>query len=222
MSVAVVKVVSLVEVFESMKHSLNQHSKMRAGIADLVLVVRDDDKGAVGSLDHQLLVAFFGETAVSHGHDLVDQVAVELDGHGDGKCQPGHHPGGVGADWLLKVASQLGEVLNEGDLVLDGLAVDTADEFEIIKARQLALKGPSKGQRPGKAHSSDDLTASRCFRSSDEANEGGLPGTIAPQKPDLLSPLDPEGDPVEHRTLPSPNGIFFRHFSEIDHVNSPQ
>jgi len=221
-SVAVVEVVSLSEVFESVKHSLDQNTKVGAGIANLVLVVRDDDKGAVGSLDHQLLAAFLGEATVSHGHDLVDQVAVELDGHGDGKGQSCLHPGGVSPDRLPEVSAQLGEVLDEGYLVLDRLAVDPANELEVIESCQLSLKGPAEGERPGEAHSTVDLTARWCFRSADESDEGGFARSIATQKPYLLPALDPEGDPVEDRALTSTNGILFCDFPKLDHANSRQ
>jgi len=215
-----IEFVSFVEVIKPMKHSLDQDPEVGACVADLVLVVGDDDEGAVGSLHHELLMALLTKASIPHGHDLVDEVAVELDGHGDGKRQSGHHPGRVGSNWLLKVAAKLGEVLDEGDLVLDRLAVDSANELEVIESGQLSLEGPAKGERPGEAHAAYDLTARGCLRSSDEAYEGGLTRSVSPKKADLLAPLDPKGDAVEDRALPSPNGVLLRNFPEIDHANA--
>ena len=212
-----IEVVSFVKVIKPMKHSLYQDPEVGAGVADLVLVVRDDDESAVGPLDHELFAALLGEAVIPHGHHLVDEVAVELNGHGDGKSQLSHHPGGIGPHRFPEVASQLGEVLDEGDLVLDRLAVDTADELEVIESGQLSLKSSPECQRPGETHPANDRPARRGLPSTDQSDEGGLARSVASQEADLLPALDPKGDPVEDRALASTNGILLCDFPKLNH-----
>jgi hypothetical protein len=212
-----VELVSLVKVIEAMEDSRDKNAEVGAGIADLVLVVRNDNEGAVRPLDHQLLMALLMKAVVPNGHHLIDEVAVELHRHRDRKSQSGLHASRVGADRFLEVSPQLGEVLHEINLVIDGFPIDTADELEVIKSGQLSLKGPAKGQWPRDAHPTKDRSACRSLSSSDQADERGLARSITPQEANLLTALDPEGDIIKDDALAALNVVALGDISEFDH-----
>ena len=77
-------------------------------------------------------MTFLMEPRVANREDLIDQIAVKLDRHRQGKREPRAHARGVGLHRLPEIGAELGELLNEGDGPIDIGAIDATDETQVV------------------------------------------------------------------------------------------
>ena len=90
-----------------LKIDQDQYGRTVTVLTHIAWVVRDDDHGPVFALFKQLNAAFLMKTAIAHSHDFVDQEAVKLHHHADGKSQAGAHASGIAFDRFAQVAAEL-------------------------------------------------------------------------------------------------------------------
>jgi len=117
--VGVIELKTLFDIGEGMEFPAVEDDSVVAVVADEVGLVRDDDHGAVAAFFEEFVLAAFLEAVVAYGDDFVDEIAIELDDHGEGEGQPGAHAGGIRLDRLVDVASEFREVLHIGNFVFD-------------------------------------------------------------------------------------------------------
>ena len=139
---------AFVDVGEEVEFSFDHDAGVVAVGLDEIRVVGDDDHRAVATLFKEFDLAAFVKALVADGDDFVDEVAIELDDHREGEGESGAHAGGVALHRLAQVGSELGELLDEGDLVFGGGVVDAADEAEVVEAGEGALESAAEGERP--------------------------------------------------------------------------
>ena len=197
--------------------AIQDHGVVAMG-ADEVGLVGDDDHGSVVAFLKKLVLAAGLEAVVAHGDDFVDEVAIELDAHGEREGEAGAHAGGISLDRLVEVAAEFGKILHIGDLVADGGVVDAANEAEVVHAGERALKSSGEGEGPGDAHAAENFPAGGPLCAADDANECGFAGTVAAEDADFFAGADAEVDIVEHGALPAVHGVALGDVSQLDHV----
>lgn len=175
--------------------------------ADITRLVGDNNHSAIVAFFKKLVLAAFLEAVVAHGHHFVDEIAIELDDHGECKGKAGAHAGGVGLDGFVDIAAQLGKILHVGNLVADRGVVDAADEAEVVHAGERALKSAREGEWPRNAHTAMDLAAGGPLGAADNADQGGLTCPVAAEDADFLARANAEVDIVQHGAFTSVDGI---------------
>src|SRR5581483_9348979 len=113
-----------VEIVEHLGPAVMDDQRARTVLLDDLGNVRGEDQAAVGALFEHLLLRAALEALVAGGDDLVDQVAVEIDGEGQGEIEPGAHAGRIGAHRLGQEFTELGEIVDVVADVLELLVVD--------------------------------------------------------------------------------------------------
>src|ERR1700722_15189294 len=76
-------------------------------------VMRDHDHAAAAAFFLECLSAPQGESRVAHGGDFVDEVAIEIDRHGEAESEAGLHAGRIGADRHFEIISEFGKIFDE-------------------------------------------------------------------------------------------------------------
>ena len=96
-----------------MQYSLSKHTESVTVLANVVRLVRHDDHGPVLTLFKQFKLTLLVKARIAYGNDFVNQEAVELNRHGNGKGETGTHAGRISLDWLPYVFPKLGEIPQE-------------------------------------------------------------------------------------------------------------
>ena len=135
-----------------------QNGRAGAVRPDDVRIVRDQDEGPIFSFLKKFDVAAVVESRIAHHHRLVDQKAVELDRHGERKCEASHHSVRVLVNGLAQIPIKFGEFLDECEAGAIVDAVNAANEFQIVEAGQIWLERSRERQRPGDRHPAEDAS----------------------------------------------------------------
>src|SRR5437588_22587 len=197
-----------------------EHAGAGAMLADVVSFVRDDDHRPVTPLLEQLTPAFLVEAHVAYGDDLVDQKAVELDGHRDGEGQARAHPRGVGFHGLAQVLAKLGKLLDERAGRVEVRAIDSADEAYVVQSCQASLECAAEGEGPGHGHLAGHATAVGELRATDDADERGFSGAVSAEDPELVSLAHLHTDAVEDGVAPGARAVALDDVLQADHSPS--
>lgn len=216
--IELVKFKSLVHSIKMMEFPSQKNRDLITMLFDISRAMGDNDHGTIRPLLEELHLTLGLEPVIPHRHDLVDQIAVELDDHRDGKGQAGLHARGIFPHGLSKVRTQLRKLLNEGDFVLEAPIVNPADEIEVIQSGELFLKRPSKGNGPRNSHSANDFSPIRTLSAADEPDQGRFPCSVTPQNPDFLSSPDIKMDMIQYHPLPSQHRIALHNILDPNHT----
>lgn len=205
-----------------MQLSVDQHHSVVAVLADVGFAVRDDDHGFVATFAKQLQVAAFGKGAVAHGHDFVNQKTIEVDDHGHGKGQAGHHAVRVALHGLVKIAAQLGKVEHKVEFVAPLDAVNAAHQAQRVAPCERATKATDEGQRPGHAHATANVAAARLFCAANEPNESGFARAVAPQNAQFFAGAHGQVDVLQHGAHAFAHGVLLAHVVQRNHCSMPR
>jgi hypothetical protein len=178
--------------------AFDDHRGVVTVIFDEARAMGDDDHGLVSALLEEFDLTPCREASVTNRHDLIDEIAVEVDDHGEGEGQSGAHPGRVKAHGLTEVFTQFGKVLDVVKFVFEGYSIDPTDEAEVVQAGQMSLKTTGKGQGPRDAHVAADEAFGRGLRSAEKPDQGGLPAAITAEHAKTLPAMHGKVHPVEH------------------------
>src|SRR5438105_1291382 len=197
-----------------------EHAGAGTMLTDVVSLVRDDDHRPVAPFLEQLAPAFLVEARVAHGDDFVDQEAVKLDGHRDGKGKARTHARGVGLHGLAEVLAELGELLDERPGGVEIRPVDSADEAYVVQAREASLECAAEGKGPGDGHLAGHATAVGELRATDDADERGFSGTVSAQDAELVALADFHADAVQDGVGAGARAVALDDVLQADHSPS--
>jgi hypothetical protein len=82
---------ALVDVLIEIRHAVAHEEGGLAGLAQGAEVVGDEDKGGALADFLEGCLGFFPENHVAYGSELVDEIDVELEGHGQAEAETGAH-----------------------------------------------------------------------------------------------------------------------------------
>ena len=146
--------------------------------------VGDEQQGDV-VVSHELadlFQAFFPELFIAHGKGLIDDEDLRMDVRVDGKAQTGLHAAGIGADGLVDVLADVGELddlgLQFADLLLRE-AQRGAPEVDVFPAGHFGLEAGGELQQRGDSAVDGDLPFRGETDAGDHFEDGGLAGAVA-------------------------------------------
>src|SRR5580658_9239882 len=124
-----------------------QDERARAVALDKLPNVRSKNQRAVCPFLKQFLMTPLLKTIIAGGDDLVDQIAIEIDGERQGKVEPPRHSCRIGLDRFGQEFSELGDIIDEIARLLKRLAIDAGDETDVVIAGQDAVYAAGQGHR---------------------------------------------------------------------------
>jgi len=189
------------DVGEGAELSFDDHRSILTVLFDEGGLVRDNDHGLVAALLEKFRLAFVAKARITHSHNFVNEVAVEVDHHGKGEGQASPHARGVKLDRFSHILAQLGKIFHVVELVFKRHIVDAANETEIVESGEVSLKTPGKGQGPGDAHIAADESLGGWFYTADQSHQRRFAAAVAPEDAHALAAMDGEIHLVKHGML---------------------
>jgi hypothetical protein len=117
-----------IKIFEHLTLPAMQDECARAIALDEIPDVRSENQRAVRPFLKQFLMTPLLKTVIAGGDDLVDQIAIEIDGERQGKVEPPRHSCRIGLNWFRQEFSELGDIIDEIAQLLKWLAIDAGEE----------------------------------------------------------------------------------------------
>ena len=161
-------------------------------------------------------MAALAKARIAHRQAFVNEKTVELDGHRQRKGQAHRHAHGIVLHRFAQVDAELGELLDKGHQRLPVLAIDAADEFQVVEAGQVGLESARESQRPAHAHATFDAPAGGPFGAAEQADERALAGAIAAQDAHVAAALQVEAQMVQHLPAPEAGAVGLAHPVQAD------
>jgi hypothetical protein len=179
----------------------------------------EDDVGARELVD-ECLAALLAELRVTHGHDLVDEVHVEIEGHAQAEGEPRAHARRVRLHRQLEVVADLGELAHVVDLAAHLAApgtVDAADELAILAPAEVGVQPAGQANGEGDARVGDDLAAVRGVDAAQQPQQRGLAGTVAADEADVGLRREAEVEVAEHVAPPQERRVGLGQAADFEH-----
>lgn len=172
-----------------------------AVFADVGHTVTDKDEGSTaGEKAVDALLTFGGEVGVAHGHNLVDQKNLGLDGGGDAEAEAREHTGGVLVDGGVDEGADVGEVddvVHQGVHLAAGLALEDAVEDDVFAAGEFGTETCAEGEHHGDAAMDADNAGIAAVDAADDGKQRRLAAPVVADEPDLLTTADGKVDIVQ-------------------------
>src|ERR1700730_12359691 len=102
---------------------------------------------------------------------IVDEVAIEIDSHGEAEGETGPHAGRIGTDRHVEIISKFGKIFDEIDHAPQVGAVYPANEFDILAACHKGMKSAAEAKRPGDPEIAEDLARVGQLGAADQAQK---------------------------------------------------
>ena len=170
-------------------------------LADVGHTVTDKDEGgAAGEQAVDALLALAGEVGVAHGHDLIDEEDLGLDGGGDSEAEAREHTGGVLIDGGIDEGADVGEVddvVHQGVHLAAGLALEDAVEDDVFAAGEFGTETCAEGEHHGDAAMDADNAGIAAVDAADDGKQRRLAAPVVADEPDLLTTADGKVDIVQ-------------------------
>ena len=204
---------------ELMQATTQENADMCAMAFNKLGAVGDHDHGPVFPLLKQFDLTTLAKAIVAHGDHLIDEKAIELDDHRQGKGQAGSHTGRIRLHRLVQIAAQLGEILNEGNFVFDRGIIDAANEAQVVHAGKGALKAACEGQWPGNFHGPADRATGRVLHTTEQADERGFSASVPAEDAELFARHHPKADILQNRPLSPVNRVALGDIGNFNHLD---
>ena len=197
--------------------SFLQHRPTLAISAQRVGVMADHQQRPRRAAVVQSVFASLTEAIIARSRDLVDQIAVEIDGKRDTKRKTRHHAGGIAVDRLMKICTKLGKVFDIREKLLNILAVNPRNEARIVRSGQAGLEAARIPNRPGTGYGPLDHARSRCFNAGDETHQRRFTRAVRPAYPQAAPCWNREVQIIQDVLAELPDMIAFRNVFERNH-----
>src|SRR5216684_1545735 len=119
-----------------------QHERSGTIILDDLRYVGREYQAAISALIEQFFVRSTLKAVVADRDDLIDQVAIEIDGKRQREIEPCPHPRRVSDDRFGQVFAQFGEIFNKIAHQLERLIINSADQADVV------VSGHASGNPP--------------------------------------------------------------------------
>jgi hypothetical protein len=215
--VGLVEAKTFLHAWEGVELSAIQNDGIVAVGADEVRLMRYNNHGPVTAFLKKLVLTPGLKSIITNGNNLVNQITVEFDAHGEGEGEAGAHAGGIGFDLFVKVSTEFGKVLDKRDLVFERSIINPADEAKVIQTGERALKTTSKCERPRYLHTTMHRATGGSLGTANDANQCGFAGAIPTKHANFLTWTDAEVDVVENRALSSMHSVALGDVAQLNH-----
>ena len=172
-----------------------------AVFADVGHAVADKDEcGAAGEKAVDALLALAGEVGVAHGHDLVDEENLGLDGGGDAEAEARKHAGGVLVDGGIDEGADVGEVddvVHQTLHFLAGLSLKDTVEDDVLAPGEFGAKACTEGEHHRDAAMDADNAGIAAVDAADDGKQRRFATTVMTDKTDFLAAADGKIDIVQ-------------------------
>jgi hypothetical protein len=180
-------------------------------------VMRDHDHAAAAAFFVECLSAPQAESRVADGGDFVDEVAIEIDRHGEAEGETGHHAGRIGADRHFEITSEFGKIFDEINHAAQVGAVDPANEFDILAPCHQGMQSAAEAKRPGDPDIAEDLAGIGQLAAADQAEKRRFSRPVRAEDAIGVPLIEQIRDIVENDLAMVLSTVNFRHAGKPDH-----
>src|SRR5438132_10928492 len=121
------------------------------------------------------------EALITGSDDLVDQIAVEIDGERQRERKPGPHSQRIGFERLRHKFFEFGKILNVIFDYVKGLVVNTRNEAHIVVSGQAPLEPALQAKRPGRRHGLVYFATRWKLDTAQESDQCRFAGAVTPE-----------------------------------------